>query len=351
MASVSSHLEKRAFVWLLLGLLAGALYVIHPFFYVVSLSVILVVLFNPLHRKFFRWTRGRENLSAVFSVLSVLLLIIIPMGVLFTFLTAEVANFIQYVSNNGETTSVSGLLSHWQDLLSPVMEKIEQWFGIRVNWANLAKQSAQGLGKIFAQYSPSVVAGTANFFFQLFIMLLLVFYLFRDGSLIFEKLLKISPVKDKYERNLAREIENTIQGVFYGTFLTGLIQAILATLGYWIAGVPSPLLWGFLTFFVSFIPLVGTSAVLVPMVLYLLIHGSYGYALFLGVYGVVIIGSSDNLLKPLLIRSNVHQALLFLGIFGGLAVFGALGLLLGPILMAMLTATLRIYEKDYLLQK
>jgi predicted PurR-regulated permease PerM len=346
--SYSAPTEKRAFIWLFVVLLIAGLYVIHNFLNVVLISIVIAIVFYPFHQKYLKWTRQRPSLSAFLSVLSVVILLMIPSSVLLTIMTAQLAGVIHNIPQGTSGGGVSGWLAHWQGYFQILLDKIEVFFGIKLDLGALFWEAFQKIGTYFAQYSPAVLAKAGSVFLDSFIMLILLFYLFRDGALLFQKLLRISPIKDQHEISLAREIKSTIYGVFYGSFLTGLIQAILATVGFYIAGIPAPLLWGATTFFVSFIPLIGTAGVIIPLVIYLLLQGSYGYATFLAIYGAVIIGSSDNVLKPMLIRSNIHQALLFLSLFGGFAVFGPLGLLLGPIVMAMLTATMRIYEGEYM---
>jgi predicted PurR-regulated permease PerM len=341
-------IQRRAFVWSLLGLIVLSLYVIMPFLNSVLISIVLVVLFYPLHLKFLKWTKNRQGLSATFSVLAVVFLLMIPIGVLLTLISAQVASLVQKFPKTLHSENLTGLLAQYQSYLELLVQKLEKFIGTKFNLMGLAWQGVQKLGQALAQYSPSVIAGTAQFFLDLFIMLILMFYLFRDGNKLFKLVLKISPVKDQYEIKLADEMKQTIYGIFYGSFLTSLIQAILATIGYAIARIPGALVWGLITFFVSFIPIIGTGAVLIPMVTYLFIKGETGYAIFLAIYGIAAIGSVDNFLRPFLIRSNMHQALLFLSLFGGMAVFGPIGILLGPLVMALLTGMIRIYQEDYL---
>lgn len=342
-----NHLERRSFFWLLAVLLGLGFWVLIPFLDTLLMALVLGVVFYPFHRRYLQWTK-RPGLSASLSVVTVVLLIILPLGILLTLITSQIAAIVQAFPKAFGSQHLNGVLLHWAHYVQPLIEKFESLLGTQFNFLNWVGEGVQKIGRTLAQYSPAVVAGTANFFLNLFIMLLMLFYVFRDGHRLFEKILILSPIKDQYERNLAGEIQTTIYGIFYGSFLTGVIQAVLATLGYYLAKVPGALVWGAITFFVSFIPLVGTAAVIVPLLIYLLVTGHYGHAIFLAVYGVLAIGGVDNFLRPYLIRSNLHQAFLFLGLFGGMAIFGPVGILLGPIIMALLSGVLRIYERDYL---
>ncbi|MGH7831821.1 MAG: AI-2E family transporter [Candidatus Binatia bacterium] len=339
--------ERRAFLVLLLLLMFASFYVLFPFLYSILFAIVLTVLFYPLHQRFRRWTKQRENISAGLSVLAVLLLMVLPIAVILTLVTGQIAGALENIPALTSREALQSLLSNWYGRIEPLLARFENSVGIKLDILNLGWRGVKQFADILAGYSPSVIAGTASFFIHFFIMLVVLFYLFRDGGKIYQVFLKVSPVKDQYEENLAHEIRQTVYGVFYGSFLTSLVQAVLATIGFWIAGINGFLVWGLLTFFFSFIPIIGTAGVLVPMVLIQFIQGKTYQGIFLAVYGAIIIGSADNLLKPLLIKSNMHPVLLFLSLFGGLAVFGAMGLLLGPILLALATATVKIYLKDF----
>ncbi len=338
--------QKVAFLILLGVLLLAGLYTLYPFLKIVILGIILVTLFYPVHRRYLVWTKGRNNLSAFFSAISVCVFLFVPLMILITLITSQLALIVSFTFPD-QGGGWPPFLASYQEKILPLVDKIQSFFNIKLDISYFFQQIAIRFGKLIAQYSPDVLAGTADFFFSFFILIIVLFFLFRDGKIFYNKVIHISPVQDTYERRLAVEIKKTIEGVFFGSFLTGLIQAVLATLGYYFAGIDGFFVWGGITFFMSFLPLVGTGAVLVPLVLYLFLNGDLSQAIFLTIYGSVVIGMVDNLLRPMLIRTSMHSLVLFLAVFGGLAVFGAMGLLLGPIIMALLTATLRIYEMDF----
>jgi len=345
--SNSNKTEKRAFFFLLLFLIAVGIYLLFPFLETMVLSIAFTVLFYPVHTRLLKWTGHRVNLAASLSVITVVLLLFIPLMILLTLVTTQLASFLASANFNISESSVSGLVLSIQQKLTFWAAKFEYVSGFNFDLVPMIQQGMGRLAQTLAQYSPAVLGKTANIFLHFFIMTIVLFYLFRDGKNFLNALILISPVKDQYERKLAKEIQQTIYGVFYGNFLSGLVQAILATVGYYFAGVDAFLVWGAITFFMSFLPMVGTGAVIAPLTLILWFQGHGSSALFLGVYGILVIGSVDNLLRPFLIRSNMHPLILFLSIFGGLAEFGAIGILIGPMFLALLTATIRIYATDF----
>jgi len=335
----SQKTEKQGFFFLLAGLLLMGVYVLWPFLKTILLSIIFAVLFYPLHKRVLKWCGGRKTLSAALSMTLVFLLLIIPVIFLLALVTTQLQKLI--------TQAPSEMLTTWYVSLQVWVTKLEDMLHVQFHFLDFVKQSLQNLGNYLAQYSPGVVMETASLFYHFFILMMVLFYLFIDGEKFMEILIHLTPVKDKYERHLAYEMKLTIYGVFYSSFLSALAQAIAATLGYYIAGVDGYLVWGCVTFFVAFIPFVGTALVILPLILVLFFEGHMGHALFLALYSLLLIGSIDNILKPLLIKNNMHPILLFLSVFGGIGMFGPIGLLLGPLVFSMLVATIKIYSRDF----
>ncbi|MCP5468089.1 MAG: AI-2E family transporter [Deltaproteobacteria bacterium] len=343
-----SSLQKRAFIILLLFFLGLGLYVVYPFLMILILSCVVAAVFYPLHNKFLQWTRNRKNLSASISVVSFIFFLIIPVAIILSLVAAQLTSLIQTLTQSLSQNSAYELIEKFQNFSEPILVNIEKFLGFKIELSTITSRVLQWLAQFLATYSPEVFFKTTSFLFNFFIMLIVLFYLFRDGKDFLERLIRLSPIQDNYERHLIQETKKTIYGVIYGNFLTGLLQAILATIGFYIIGLEGALVWGFVTFFMSFIPLIGTSGVLVPVIISQLVQANYWQAAFITIYGAVIIGSIDNLLRPILIKTNIHQAWLFLSLFGGLAVFGAIGLILGPVIMAIITALIHIYETNFL---
>lgn len=335
----SPQAEKRGFLILLGVMMFSGIFVLWPFLKTIVLSMVFAVLFFPLHKRILKWTGGKKALSATISITLVFLLLIIPVLLLTTLVTIQIQKLL--------TLEPSTILSSMYVSAQIWVTKFEDLLQVQFHLLDFLKQILQTAGNFLAQYSPNMVKETANFFYHFFIMMMILFYFFIDGERFLEIIIRLTPVKDKYERHLASEMKTTIYGVFYSSFLSALLQAIAATLGYYFAGIEGYLVWGCVTFFVAFIPVVGTALVLIPLVLSLFLEGNTSHAIFLSLYAMLIIGSIDNIVKPLLIKGDMHPLILFLSVFGGMTMFGPIGLLLGPIIMSMLTATVKIYSRDF----
>ena len=178
-------------------------------------------------------------------------------------------------------------------------------------------------------------------------MLFLLFFLLRDGRMLLARLLRLMPMAQTQRARLMTYLGDVTGAVIYGHALTALVQGTLVGIGFAIAGLPSPLVFGVFAVIAAFIPAFGTALVLVPAVLYLVIAGRWGAAVFLGVWSAGV-GISDNFLRPYLTSSRAEVATLtvFVGVIGGVSAFGFIGTLIGPVLLALIVALLRFAEED-----
>jgi predicted PurR-regulated permease PerM len=338
--------EHRAFL-VLLGLLTlFGLYLVSPFLNAIVLAIALAILFQPLHEVFLRWTRGRPKAATFLSVSSVVLLLLLPLTAVMTLLTGQLSALVLPSTETPSEVTVSEFLGYLQQRIVSLGVRFERLVGIPLHLDTLVRKGLSDLAARIAPYSPKVFSETVNFFMHLFIFLILLTYFLRDGGRFLTALIRITPIKDHYEHRLAGEIRSIIQAIFYGQFLTSLLQAVLATAAFYSLGIEGYVVWGCLIFFVSFLPVLGTGAVLGPMTIVLFVQGKPMQGILMLAYALII-GSIDNLLRPFLMRSNMHSLFVFLSLFGGLLVFGPIGVLLGPMLMALLAATVRMYAEDF----
>jgi predicted PurR-regulated permease PerM len=156
------------------------------------------------------------------------------------------------------------------------------------------------------------------------------------------------PIGGERRRLLGQHLLDTTRAVFMGIGLTAVVQGTLVGIGFWIAGLPSPLVFGVVAIFAALIPMVGAALVWAPAAIYLAAHGDYGHAIFLAAWGVVMVGMVDNVLRPMLIsgRAEVPTLAVFLGVMGGLAAFGFIGLFVGPIALGLLVAVFRFEREE-----
>jgi predicted PurR-regulated permease PerM len=183
-----------------------------------------------------------------------------------------------------------------------------------------------------------------NFFFTVFAL----FFFFRDGEKMVRAFRDLIPMEAEHKDAILARFYDTVSAVVQGTLITAAVQGLLAGIGIAIVGVPFAILLGVATSFISLLPF-GGPLVWISVVIYLLIGGAYFRAAFLVAWGVLVIGSADNVIRPLIIggRTQIPTIFLFFGILGGLQAYGFLGIFLGPAVIAILVAFIRIYREEY----
>ncbi|MCI0539005.1 MAG: AI-2E family transporter, partial [Verrucomicrobiales bacterium] len=192
-----------------------------------------------------------------------------------------------------------------------------------------------------------VVKGSLKFAVQLLITFLVLFYFFRDHRPALEALRKILPLSHAEAGELFKDVDDTIYATIYGTLLVALIQGTLGGLMFWWLGLTAPLLWGIAMALLATVPILGAFVIWIPAAIYLALEGQWIKAVILTVWGTVVIGLIDNLLYPVFVgqRLRLHTLPVFISILGGLLLFGASGLILGPMTLAITLALLNVWRR------
>jgi predicted PurR-regulated permease PerM len=195
-----------------------------------------------------------------------------------------------------------------------------------------------------------LVKGLTSAAFELFIFLLMLFFLLRDGHLLVDEVRKVSPLSPAREQLVFQQVTRTTRASLEAMILVPVAQGLVAALGFWALGVPSALLWGGATLLAAFVPLVGTPLVWIPVALFMYATGQPGRALAVALYGWIVVSGIDNVIKPKLLQggASIHPLLGFLAILGGLQTFGPAGLIVGPVVLTLGIAALKIWEMDVL---
>jgi predicted PurR-regulated permease PerM len=205
-------------------------------------------------------------------------------------------------------------------------------------------QRMQTWGSALAASTLVVVGGAVGAIAQVLLVVFTLFYFFRDGERIRQAAYEMVPLQRVQWQDIIARTQDVIAATVYGVLAIAAIQGLLGTFIFWTLGLPSPLLWGVLMFFLSMIPMAGAFLVWVPAAIYLALTGAFVKAGILVVWGVLVIGSIDNILSPRLVgrRARLHELLVFFGVLGGIQVFGVLGLVLGPVVVAMTLALIEM---------
>ncbi len=211
-----------------------------------------------------------------------------------------------------------------------------------------ATDAAQGALQQAASLGGTVVLGAFNVLTQFGFTLFLLFFFLRDGKGMLERGIRLIPMARTRKQELAGTLGGVMRAVVLGTLVTALVQGSLLGIGFAIAGLPSPLVFGAVGAVASLIPIVGTALVWVPAVITLVAQGHTGWAIFLGLWSIILVAGSDNVVRPLIISgsSSASTLLVFVGLLGGLSVFGFAGIFMGPLVLTLVATLLQYADQE-----
>lgn len=334
------NIGELVFFWILFGI-AGMLsfFVMTPYLTGIFLSVVLTVLFLPVFRKIQKMIGRGRAWPALFTVLLALSVILVPLIFFGILMFQEVVNI--YVSlNQPGSTIVSDLNSATTSFENFMKHYIPQ-FTLRTDVTSYLKSILNYLVTNIDSFFSGIVAIVID----LFIIIGAMFFFYRDGEKLHNFAVKWSPLADRYDESLISKLEIAISAVVSGALFVSVIQGFTIGIGFVVFGLPNPVLWGAVSVIAALIPIVGTAIITIPAGLYLIFHGNYTEGILMFVYGGVIVGAIDNLIRPLFIKRGVdiHPFVILLSVLGGLVYFGPIGFLAGPITIAFFYALLDIY--------
>lgn len=331
------------FFGLLLLIGVVAFLIVWPFFTAIVVAGVLAVLFQKPYEWFLKVTRARKGLSAFLVCLLTLVLIILPLVLLMGIVVTEIRDaYMQYLADG---TVLARYLAQTEVLLSS--------FGFPSLGDQLLNQDAllgklEQVGGMVVSIVQTVYTGMTQFVFWLFVMFFSLFYFLVDGKALVDRLVHLSPLRNRQERLLVRSFESIGRATIKGTLLIGLIQGALGTLFFMMAGLPSPVTWGVVMVVLSIIPMLGAGLVLFPTGIILLFSGDPIGATIV-IVGGVFVSLIDNYLRPKMVGKDtaIHPLLVFFSTLGGLTLFGIMGFIIGPVIMALFLALLDIYEGEF----
>lgn len=344
--------SQTVFIVVLLGLLALTTIMMWSFWRGAGLALVTVILLKPMYQWILRRVRGRRYFAATLALIATTLLILLPLGAILTTITVEAIHFSQMAGEQlGQGALAQSLdeLNQWmQRLLAPLGSMISADIDLRVITGNLVREFAQSL----YQFSPLVVSKTAHFGFSVVMWMIFLFIFFADGERLYQYILDMSPMAPEYERRISRGVREMVSAVLAGMVATSLANALLMGIAFAVCHIERPFVWALITFGLSFIPIVGAFMVWGGVAVYFLLAGAWPYALGMTLFGLIIIAQTDNLIKPLVMRGRVkvHPLLLLLSILGGVKTMGPVGLIFGPVFIAILVEVLQLYRTEVLPQ-
>ncbi|HEU0163089.1 MAG TPA: AI-2E family transporter [Rhizomicrobium sp.] len=341
-------LEDHAFVLLVVLATVAFALVLRPFFGTVLWGLVVTILFHPLFLRLNASFGGRRSLAAAVTVLLVILIVIVPLLLVSVALGQQASDLYGRVSS-GEMDF--GLyLQRILDAMPGWARQALDWFGlsdmdtVREKLRGLATQAGQAV----AGSAIGIGLGAFDFALGLGVMLYLLFFLLRDGEALLKKVKATVPLRAEQKSILLKRISQVVRATVKGGVIVAMVQGALGGFALWVLGIPAALLWAVVMAFLSLLPAIGAALVWGPVALYLLATGAVGQGVFLILFGVVVIGLVDNLLRPFLVGKSTRlpDYVVLVSTLGGIEVFGLNGFVVGPLLAVIFLVSWDIFRRS-----
>lgn len=308
-----------------------------PFLAPLIWALVLAITCLPMH-KLIELRIGNSNIAAMISVVLILVLVVVPVTLIAQQLISETANGAAYLENEFRS-------GDWRQPLisSPALSRGAVWIEQQFNLAD----TAGGLANWLTAKGTAIFKSSVSQLINVVLTFYMLFFLLRDRKRAMATLLEFSPLSEMETTYVAGRFVETIHATVFGTVIIAVVQGSLGGLMFWWLGLPLPLLWGTIMAALAIVPVLGAFVIWIPAAVYLALEGKWTSALILAAWGGGVVASIDNILYPSLVgnRLKLHTLLALVASFGGLIVFGASGLILGPAVITVTMALLDILKK------
>jgi predicted PurR-regulated permease PerM len=339
---------KRLQVYFFLGIFAVSLVMTfllyRPYLDLILFSGILAILTWPAYQLLLKFFYGQRTLAAFSTIILTLILVLLPLAFLVASLATEAVDVFNKIKTEVSFSDIEHTLAR---LLPEEHAKA------------VAAQIGRGLSDVASYAQPVISKLTSNIFsvfsdtvsviFGIFLVMLGMYYMLKDGPELKKELLNLSPLADSDDNVIYDRIRDAIRAVAVGAFTVSISKGVIGGVTFALLGLQAPVFWGTMIALAHFVPGIGTAIVTAPYIVYLFVTGHFWGGIILLVTSALLIGLVDNVLSPQIIkqRIQIHPLLILLSILGGLSVFGAFGVFFGPIILSVTIALVGIYKKEF----
>jgi predicted PurR-regulated permease PerM len=319
---------------------------IRGFLLAILLAAIFSGLLYPLYTRLKDKFRGKSSAASIVTIILFVFIIIVPIGALLVVVVDQAINASETVG-----PMLKEQFSDSSTLLDDINEipLVQKFFPDHDKFVNTVEGLVGGIGKFVINSLGSISSGAVNFFFEFFVMLFTMYYFLIYGKEYLGWILYMLPLQSEEENLLLSKFTTVTRATLKGTFVIGAVQGAMGGVAMWIAGIPNTLFWGVIMAVFSIIPAVGPAIVWLPAGVYLLLTGNTVGGVGLLLFGAIVIGNIDNLIRPALVgkEAQLPDLMIFFGTLGGLALFGATGIIIGPIIAALFLTLWEIYGATF----
>lgn len=329
------------FLVLLLGYLTYQ--ILQPFLNSIAWAVVFAIVFYPLYLFFLKLLKVKAVASTV-TVLIIILTILGPFTYLSFSLIDEIGNSVDSI-NKGALDSVKSFFTYTR--ITKLVYKLQSYLGIEgIVGREAIAENIKIVGKAVSDRLSSGLTNIAGMLIDFIFMLLAVFFFFKDGPNLLSRIREYLPFSEENKNRLILRIKDMVISTVYGGVVIAIIQGVLGGTAFYFLGIKSPVLWGSAMSIMSFLPLLGTFSIWGPAAGYLFAQGSLVKGVVLLLYGVFVISMVDNILRPIIIsgRTKMPALVVFFSVLGGIKLFGVVGFIMGPLVMALFVSVFEMFK-------
>lgn len=335
-------LARWFFLLLALGIGIIFFHIVEPFLITILTAGMVAILVTPVER----WLRGRlhhSRISTLIVLLSVFLLIVGPLTTVGILMVRQGVEITQWIVEN--PTVLQEITDGTHPFFSSLPENVRSFVGL-LDISALV----QVIPDWVKVHGADVFSSGASLVFKAFIFFVCLYFFLVDRDKIMREAMALSPLKDSVDKSIASRMVETVRGVVFGSLIIACVQGVVAAIGLTVFGVPGALIWAACVVIAAQIPMLGTSVIMLPAVVYLFLSGNTGAGFGLLLWSMLAVGLIDNLLQPFIVggRTRMHALLILLSMLGGLEYFGPIGFILGPTVLAAFLVILEMYKGGFL---
>lgn len=340
------------FIALLLYILFNVMLILAPFTGPIFWSAVIAFTFYPLYNKLLKTTRENRSFSAGL-ITALLLLALTPLVVVVSLLALrETVHLYEQLGDfikNGEAEKLYERVRAMAMFKKLDALQLSPWESLGTQLNQWLLNSAGSLGNFVLKHLTMITKNVIQALFNFTLTFFLVFFFFRDGKRIYQFIYEITPLDEDNKAEIFMQLSETFSATLRGQLVTSIVQGSVLGIVFWVLGLPMPVLFAAIAFFSSMVPIVGVSAVWVPFTIWLFTTAQYPKAVALLALGAIVISGIDNVLKPLVIgqKTRLPYSLLFVGILGGIQVYGFMGIFLAPVVLSLFFVLVKIYRNKF----
>lgn len=349
----NSGIYFRSFVTLLIIVSVAFGWLLLPYYSALFWGCVFAISFTPLHRRLLAKIPAHPNTAALGTLLLCLVAVIFPLIILTSALIREGAIIYRRIESGQLNLGL-----YYERIVNALPDSLHRWLeelGIADVFSIQEKLSAGALegSKFLASQAVNIGQNTAGFLISMAIMLYLLFFLLRDGASLARTINLVIPLSDEHKHMLIQKFITVVRATVKGNIVVAATQGALGGFIFWVLGIDGALLWGVIMAFLSLLPAVGAAIIWAPVAVYFLVSGAYWDGAILILFGVLVIGLVDNILRPLLVGKDTKMPdyVVLISTLGGLATFGLNGFVIGPLLAALFMSVWSLFPAAINAQK